>query len=107
MIIKFFFGIYERVVKAKLLVREKVLCDLAELTEQEKIELNIVDADTGQLNRSIFEDLFITERYESLLKAIFMTTTLQSNSGLQNAGYNIFSSLGNQMDTGKFEDFSR
>jgi len=76
MFVKFFHAIYERVLKARELVREKVEHDVEEMSHQQKLELNIIDAETGLLNQNIFEEIFIKERYEFLLKAIFHASTL-------------------------------
>jgi histone deacetylase complex regulatory component SIN3 len=76
MFIKFFFSIYERILKAKELVREKVEADISELNFNEKIDLGIIDKDSLKINKCIFEDVFVKERYECILKAIFSTTTL-------------------------------
>ena len=43
MFLKFFHAIYERVSYAKILIKEKIEADLAEMSEQEKKELEIDD----------------------------------------------------------------
>jgi histone deacetylase complex regulatory component SIN3 len=80
MFLMFFFSIYERVLKARELVREKVKQDIAELNLNEKVELGIIDSGSGKVNQYIFEDVFVKERYECLLKAIYGLTTLQASS---------------------------
>ena len=43
MFIKFFHALYERLSYAKILVREKIEADLAEMTLQEKVDLGLMN----------------------------------------------------------------
>lgn len=83
----FFHSIYERVLKGKELIMEKI--------EQDITEMSIDDQKMVSKNK----DMFFKERYEHLLKGIYATTT--SVSGLPTT-----SSL-NIMDHNKYEDFAR
>jgi len=104
MFIKFFYGIYERVLKAKDLIYEKLLQDLAEMSLAQKQKAGICDGQTGAFVSSQL-DLFFKERYEFLLKGIFATTTMQNSQGLMHTGS---VSGGNLLiDHSKYEDFAR
>mmetsp|Transcript_28671 Transcript_28671/g.43292 ORF Transcript_28671/g.43292 Transcript_28671/m.43292 type:complete len:145 (+) Transcript_28671:3777-4211(+) len=80
MFLKYFYAVYERVMKAKDLIREKIQSDLADMSKEEKMALGIAAAD-GSPNQQTL-DLFFRERYEYLLKGIFATTTSQTCSGV-------------------------
>ena len=75
MFIKFFYAIYERVLKAKDLVSEKIQQDLSEMNHCEKLEAGIIDQETGEVDSHILHEIFFKERYEHLLKGIYATTT--------------------------------
>jgi hypothetical protein len=82
----FFHSIYERIMMAKDLVREKINHDIAEMSTEDQ---NLV---------SSRKELFVTERYEHLLKGIYTTTT--SVGAMPTTSNNV-------MDHNKYEDFAR
>ena len=113
MFIKFFYAIYERVLKAKDLILEKIHQDLSEMSHNEKVQAGISDQETGELNNHIVHEIFFKERYEHLLKGIFATTTQQIYSGNTGAaqggggGHHLYSHNHHLMDHNKYEDFAR
>jgi hypothetical protein len=81
MFLKFFYAIYERVLKAKDLIHEKINQDLAEMSFQDKVAAGICH-EGDRSNPSEFKpikegvmEIFFKERYEFLLKGIFATST--------------------------------
>jgi hypothetical protein len=82
----FFHSIYERILKAQDLIREKISQDIAEMSleDQEQVSQN--------------KELFFKERYEHLLKGIYATTT--SAGTIPTTSISI-------MDHNKYEDFAR
>lgn len=114
MFIKFFHALYERLSYAKILVREKIQADLAEMTLQEKVDLGLMNnPEERKLDDELIEQL-VKERYEHLLKGIFATTTGQSYSGsmpsamvtaLQGGGHGSHNHY--LMDHNRYEDFAR
>lgn len=81
MFLKFFYAIYERILKAKDLINEKINQDLAEMSFQDKVAAGICEEDAKE-DQSDFKpikqevmDIFFRERYEFLLKGIFATST--------------------------------
>ena len=115
MFLKFFYAIYERVLKAKDLILEKIHQDLSEMSHNEKVQAGISHPETGELNNEIVREVFLKERYEHLLKGIFATTTQQicsSNGGLASGGagsasHHFYSHNHHLMDHNKYEDFAR
>ena len=109
--LKLFYSLYERVLYAQTLVREKIGQDLAEMSVHDKIKYGICagDAQIGEPNQDLLDEVFFKERYEYLLKGIFATTT-QVSSQAQSSS---FPSIGythghaNLMDHNKYEDFGR
>ena len=99
--IKFFYGIYERFLKAKDLIYEKLLQDLAEISLSDKQSAGICDTKTGEFLSGKLEELF-NERYEYLLKGIFLTTSMSTPGGLLSVSGG--SAL---IDHSKYEDFAR
>lgn len=56
MFIKFFHALYERLSYAKILVREKIEADLAEMTLQERVDLGLINnAEDRQLRVELIE----------------------------------------------------
>ena len=107
MFFKYFYAMYERIVMAKQLIREKVTQDMSELPMPEKQRLNLVDAATGKVKPDLIE-LFVAERYEYFLKGAFALTNHSHPPGTVVVGNHINSSTScNVMDTNKFEDFCR
>ena len=110
MFVKFFHALYERICYAKVLIREKIDADLAEMAHGDKLAARICDSD-GNVDASLM-GLFFKERYEHLLKGIFATTSgLSHGGGLQSSllgslhiGYSHNHHL---MDHNKYEDFAR
>lgn len=110
MFVKFFHALYERVCFAKVLIREKIDADLAEMSHDDKVTARICDTE-GNVDPALVE-LFFKERYEHLLKGIFATTSgLSHGGGLQSSllgslhiGYSHNHHL---MDHNKYEDFAR
>lgn len=110
MFLKFFHALYERICYAKVLIREKIDADMAEMSHLDKVNGGISDA-SGHIDPTLIE-LFYKERYEHLLKGIFATT-----SGLSHGGGLSSSLLGSLalgyshnhhlMDHNKYEDFAR
>ena len=82
----FFHAIYERVLIAKELVREKINLDIAEMSAED------------QKSMTANKEVFLTERYEHLLKGIYTTT--KSMGAMPTTSNNI-------MDHNKYEDFAR
>lgn len=82
----FFHSIYERVLKAQDLIREKISQDIAEMSSQDQEQV------------SEKKEMFYKERYEHLLKGIYATTT--SSGTIPATSVNI-------MDHNKYEDFAR
>jgi hypothetical protein len=81
MFLKFFYAIYERILKAKDLITEKINQDLAEMSYQDKIAAGICEEDVKEdqpdfkpVKQEVM-DIFFRERYEFLLKGIFATST--------------------------------
>jgi len=72
MFIKFYYSIYERIVKAKDLIKEKLTQDLSEISFDEKKEMGIIEG--KKVKESIFTT-FATERFEYLLKGIYANFT--------------------------------
>lgn len=108
--LKLFYSLYERVLYAQTLIKEKIQQDLAEMSVQDKIKYGICveDSPTGEANQAIVHDVFFKERYEHLLKGIFATTTQFSASGQSSAFQGIGYSHGHHlMDHNKYEDFGR
>lgn len=112
MFIKFFYAIYERILKAKDLIIEKINQDLSEMNHCEKVQAGIIHQDTGEQNNYIVHEIFFKERYEHLLKGIYATTTQQIYSGTMGAsagvaGHHFYSHNHHLMDHNKYEDFAR
>jgi hypothetical protein len=111
MFIKFFFAIYERVLKARDLILEKINQDLSEMSSTEKVKAGIINPDTGALNQEVAQ-IFLDERYEHLLKGIFATTTSQVYSGpivtaSGGGSGNFYYNNHILMDHNKYEDYAR
>lgn len=109
--LKLFYSLYERVLYAQTLVREKINQDLAEMSLQDKIKFGICDEDSpnGQPDQQLLNDIFYRERYEYLLKGIFATTTQVSSQAQSSAfpGIGYTHGPANLMDHHKYEDFGR
>lgn len=109
--LKLFYSLYERVLYAQTLVREKIGQDLAEMSLQDKIKYGICEEDSvnGQLDQHLLDDVFYRERYEYLLKGIFATTTQVSSQAQSSAfpGIGYTHGPANLMDHNKYEDFGR
>ena len=45
--------------------------------KENKIKYGIINKETGEIEKELFENVFVKERYEHLLKGIFATTTQQ------------------------------
>lgn len=108
--LKLFYALYERVLYAQTLVKDKIKQDLAEMSVQDKIKYGIIkeSSTTEELDPAVVDDVFFKERYEHLLKGIFATTTQVSATGASNAFLGIgYTHSHNLMDHGKYEDFAR
>lgn len=57
------------------MVIEKINQDLSEISKENKIKYGIINKETGEIDNELFENVFVKERYEHLLKGIFATTT--------------------------------
>lgn len=107
MFIKFFHALYERITYSKLLIREKLESDMAEMSKEEKERLHITK--DGKLNETMV-DQFVAERYEHLLKGIFATTCSITPGSVPMVGNFQLATFGNNgqiMDHSKYEDYAR
>ena len=75
MFLRFFYALYERIYYSKQLIIEKVNQDLSEISKENKIKYGIINKETGEIVSELYENVFVKERYEHLLKGIFATTT--------------------------------
>lgn len=75
--LKLFYTLYERILIAQTMVREKINQDLAEMSVDDKIKYGLCPEDSleGKVDLDLLNDVFYKERYEYLLKGIFATTT--------------------------------
>lgn len=80
--LKLFYSLYERVLIAQTLIKDKINQDLAEMSKQDKVKFGICNDDsaTCETNPEIVHDVFFKERYEHLLKGIFAMTTQVSQA---------------------------
>ena len=108
--LKLFYALYERVLYAQTLVKDKIKQDLAEMSVQDKIKYGIIkeNSTTEELDPALVHDIFFKERYEHLLKGIFATTTQVSATGSSSAFLGIgYTHNHHLMDHNKYEDFAR
>lgn len=88
MFLKFFYALYERVLKAKDLVIEKIIDDLVEMSPQERRQIGVSDQEIievqQRIKKNLYEpdynsknrlDRYFIQKYEYLLKGIFACTS--------------------------------
>lgn len=111
MFLKFFHAIYERILKAKELIVEKVNLDLSEISLADKTAYQITDPGTCKPSAKHLE-AFASERLEYFVRGIFTLTSCNSASSSNFLGtggivQSVAQQTSNLLDQSKFEDFSR
>ena len=93
MFIKFFYALYERILKAKDLIIDKILEDLQEMNASDRAKTGISDQEIAEARKGNFVPdentrigQFYIERYEYLLKGIYATTSQQTIQGTLSPG---------------------